>query len=305
MNTKNLLTYSLIGCIVFLLLAVSVLLFTLNFSKLESAGVVGDAFGGLLNPVVAFIGVIAAGAAFWAQYEANQQLIKDRSFDKFESIIFKLIDDYYDKNHLTVNEYQSFLNQLKLYYAIARYAPYYPSGARFLWASEDNAENIDVNICNAVDRFLFNKTQVSPSGEIKDRIERRFSYIQDAGDPIDFHLDSKSVIRLRLPFSIGPFVSHFFPSINKLSLIESELGQGIRRGIISREEALRYVAILGSNMIREERILLAYLIRRGSWALNRYDFLVWLNENDTFVSALFDDVSTTDQDLEVATHRVR
>ena len=45
--------------------------FDKDFSKI---GTYGDFFGGILNPILAFIGILAASLAFYAQYEANRQV---------------------------------------------------------------------------------------------------------------------------------------------------------------------------------------------------------------------------------------
>ena len=69
--------------------------FKKDFSKI---GTYGDFFGGILNPILAFIGIIAASLAFYAQYEANKQVQvqfeeqkKNDYVQKFESNFYNLL----------------------------------------------------------------------------------------------------------------------------------------------------------------------------------------------------------------------
>lgn len=57
----------------------------------RSIGALGDVIGGLLNPVVAFIGIIAASLAFYAQYKANAQVYKQFQIQQFESQFYEML----------------------------------------------------------------------------------------------------------------------------------------------------------------------------------------------------------------------
>jgi hypothetical protein len=54
-------------------------------------GAYGDLIGGILNPVVAFIGIIAASLAFYAQYRANAQVQKQFRIQQFESQFYEMV----------------------------------------------------------------------------------------------------------------------------------------------------------------------------------------------------------------------
>lgn len=56
-----------------------------------NVGSLGDLLGGLLNPVVAFIGIIAASLAFYAQYRANAQVQKQFQIQQFESQFYEML----------------------------------------------------------------------------------------------------------------------------------------------------------------------------------------------------------------------
>lgn len=80
--------YSKIVIISLILLAVSLFIisYTIDYvvdiyqephefkKDFKEIGPYGDFFGGILNPILAFIGILAASLAFYAQYEANRQV---------------------------------------------------------------------------------------------------------------------------------------------------------------------------------------------------------------------------------------
>jgi|GEM_PF-806920 len=70
-----------------------------DYSKV---GVYGDLIGGILNPVVAFIGIVAASLAFYAQYRANsliqEQFDEQKRIDyrqNFETTFFNMLSNHH------------------------------------------------------------------------------------------------------------------------------------------------------------------------------------------------------------------
>ena len=57
----------------------------------EYAGTFGDLIGGTLNPILALFGIVAAGLAFYAQYEANKQVQEQFKIQQFESQFFEML----------------------------------------------------------------------------------------------------------------------------------------------------------------------------------------------------------------------
>jgi hypothetical protein len=57
----------------------------------EKLGQYGDLVGGLLNPVLAAIGIIAASLAFYAQYQANLQVKDQFKLQQFESQFYEML----------------------------------------------------------------------------------------------------------------------------------------------------------------------------------------------------------------------
>ncbi|MFI1743249.1 putative phage abortive infection protein [Thalassobellus sediminis] len=66
-----------------------------NVNKISTdytkVGAFGDLVGGILNPAVAFIGIIAASLAFYAQYRANVQVQKQFQIQQFESQFYEML----------------------------------------------------------------------------------------------------------------------------------------------------------------------------------------------------------------------
>ncbi|WP_293908265.1 putative phage abortive infection protein [Sphingobacterium sp. UBA5670] len=75
----------------------------------QNTGVIGDTIGGVMNPFIGIAAVIVTGLAFYAQYQANEevrkQFLKQEQkylYDKFENRLFKLIENY----NQTVNQFK-------------------------------------------------------------------------------------------------------------------------------------------------------------------------------------------------------
>lgn len=57
----------------------------------QGTALIGDTLGGVIGPIIAFIGVILTFFAFYIQYEANNVQRKALFMDQFESKFFELI----------------------------------------------------------------------------------------------------------------------------------------------------------------------------------------------------------------------
>ncbi|KAF2327831.1 putative phage abortive infection protein [Flavobacterium ginsenosidimutans] len=62
---------------------------TVDYGKI---GPYGDLIGGILNPIIAFIGIIAASLAFYAQFIANQQVQEQFTIQQFESQFYERLN---------------------------------------------------------------------------------------------------------------------------------------------------------------------------------------------------------------------
>lgn len=82
----------------------------------STSGQIGDTIGGLMNPFIAFAGVIVTGLAFYIQYKANQQqrelFLKEQAENKRQ--LQEQIDNQNNQNRLQQFESQ-FYEMLKLH----------------------------------------------------------------------------------------------------------------------------------------------------------------------------------------------
>jgi hypothetical protein len=94
-NTSRLVVASLITSLIFIFLLVFLLYESLSqLNKIEDyskLGPFGDYIGGLVNPLISVFAVVAAGFAFYAQYEANKQVQEQFKMQQFESQFFEML----------------------------------------------------------------------------------------------------------------------------------------------------------------------------------------------------------------------
>lgn len=69
-------------------------------------GPYGDLIGGIMNPIVAFIGIIAASLAFYVQYTANKQIQDQFKIQQFESQFYEMLHLHRENlNEMTIGGY--------------------------------------------------------------------------------------------------------------------------------------------------------------------------------------------------------
>lgn len=61
----------------------------LDFSD---TGEIGDTIGGIMGPFIAILAALLTFIAFWAQFEANRELIKENRRNHFENRFYKMLD---------------------------------------------------------------------------------------------------------------------------------------------------------------------------------------------------------------------
>lgn len=93
--------YFLFAIVTGLLITTSILLFAgpeliqqrlAIFPKDSNKGEIGDAFGGTLGPVIAWIASILTFAAFWVQFKANEQQKLDLQVERFENKFYNMLE---------------------------------------------------------------------------------------------------------------------------------------------------------------------------------------------------------------------
>lgn len=85
---------------------------------------IGDAFGGTLGPIIAWIASILTFAAFWVQFKANQQQKLDLQVERFENKFYSMVQILRENvSEITIGEslegrksFISMFNELKFLY---------------------------------------------------------------------------------------------------------------------------------------------------------------------------------------------
>ena len=77
----------------FLILFALYWLHTLTVGKIDykEVGPMGDLFNGLVGPFLSMIGIMAAGMAFYVQYQANRQVQEQFNLQQFESQFYEML----------------------------------------------------------------------------------------------------------------------------------------------------------------------------------------------------------------------
>lgn len=64
-----------------------------NFTE---TGQIGDTIGGIMGPFIAVVAALLTFIAFWVQFEANQELIRENQRNHFENRYYKMLDIHLD-----------------------------------------------------------------------------------------------------------------------------------------------------------------------------------------------------------------
>jgi hypothetical protein len=87
--TKLSTLYIVLGVLGFVLIMLPMIAY--HSDKLENIGIIGDAVGGVLNPVFAVPATLLTFLAFWVQYQANQDVQKQFKIQQFESQFYEML----------------------------------------------------------------------------------------------------------------------------------------------------------------------------------------------------------------------
>lgn len=95
--------------LIMIVLIVIICSFPVLFTKLpfcffdfSQTGPIGDTIGGIIGPFIAILAAFLTFVAFWAQFEANRELIKENRRNHFENRFYKMLDIHLD-NVLELN----------------------------------------------------------------------------------------------------------------------------------------------------------------------------------------------------------
>lgn len=84
--------YIFFGVIGFVMILLPMVFY--NTTKIDSIGTIGDAVGGILNPVIAIGAALLTFLAFFIQYQANLQVRDQFNIQQFESQLYQMVELY-------------------------------------------------------------------------------------------------------------------------------------------------------------------------------------------------------------------
>ena len=89
--------------LIMIVLIVIICSFPVLFTKLpfcffdfSQTGPIGDTIGGIIGPFIAILAAFLTFVAFWAQFDANRELIKENRRNHFENRFYKMLDIHLD-----------------------------------------------------------------------------------------------------------------------------------------------------------------------------------------------------------------
>lgn len=84
--------WALLGILFILICFLPFLLTRHGFISFSETGQIGDTIGGIMGPFIAIIAALLTFIAFWVQFEANRELIKENRRNHFENQFYKMLD---------------------------------------------------------------------------------------------------------------------------------------------------------------------------------------------------------------------
>lgn len=90
--------WAILGVVIFLICTLPIL-FTkapICISNFTQTGPIGDTIGGIMGPFIAILAAFLTFIAFWAQFDANRELIKENRRNHFENRFYKMLDIHFE-----------------------------------------------------------------------------------------------------------------------------------------------------------------------------------------------------------------
>lgn len=264
---------------------------------------VGDAFGGTLGPIIAWVASILTFAAFWVQFKANEQQKLDLQIERFENKFYRMVEiqrenvsEFSIGNTLSGRKtFISMFNELRYIYLFASNFLNREDQKSLLkhMANKNELNNDEIfNISYLI--FFFgigqNSTKlildlidkkyeglvINLENELKsEKIKWRKSGKQIFIDEKTYEGDSQFI--LRLPYA--PFDGH----LSRLSHYIRHLYQLIKfindqpDSIINYEEKYNYASTVRAQLSAHEQLLLYYnalSVLGRPWVENENDLLI-------------------------------
>ncbi len=102
----------LLSLVCLIILALPVILTRPGFIDFSNTGPIGDTIGGTMGPFIAIIAAFLTFIAFWVQFVANNELIKENRRNHFENRFYKMLEIHLE-NVASINKQLSPLQQIE------------------------------------------------------------------------------------------------------------------------------------------------------------------------------------------------
>lgn len=250
----------------------------------KSKAETGEAFGGTLGPIIAWVASILTFGAFWVQFKANEQQKFDLQIERFENKFYRMVEIQRENvseisigNSLSGRKaFISMFNELRYIYLFARNFLNREDQKRLLKHMADKNELNDEEIFNISYLIFFFGVGQNSTKLILDLIDEKYQGIlinleeelkeekskwrinkkQISIDEITYEGDSQ--FTLRLPYT--PFDGH----LSRLSHYIRHLYQLVKfindqpESIINYEEKYNYASTVRAQLSAHEQLLLYY-----------------------------------------------
>ncbi len=253
------------------------MLFTLpGFIDFSETGQIGDTIGGTMGPFVAILAALLTFFAFWTQYEANKELIKENNRNHFENHFYKMLDIHLENvaklnNRFDVKDADSCFHVwcieiMNLFNELTMEIDY--SGFQEYIREQYHDEPTQKEFLN----FLFN-LQKSPQERVKVVFEMTYSFFFNSDFSLIEYGDSDKTKLIKqfsnlfmgylqihngIKFSnkpknelLGRYYRHLFQMVKLVDEQDGDL-------FAEKDWKSKYIGILRSQMSDYEQLLLYY-----------------------------------------------
>lgn len=112
-----------ISVLILFICALPVLFVKFSIIDFTSTGQIGDTIGGIMGPFIAILAALLTFIAFWAQYDANKELIRENERNHFENRFYKMMDIHLDNtkslatdNNSNTSVFKKWCSEIESYY---------------------------------------------------------------------------------------------------------------------------------------------------------------------------------------------
>ncbi len=268
-------------------------LFTLpGFLDFTETGQIGDTIGGTMGPFIAIVAAFLTFIAFWVQFEANRELIKENRRNHFENRYYKMLDIHLDNVaqlnnriedekqdsifHVWCLEIMNLFNCLRMQSDFGGFVDYIRNEYRkettqagfldFMKQMQESDYLFYRVIFEVTYSYFFNKEFSSlrfedskRTGYVREFASLFTAYLIDQGQPLELESGDKNEL-------LGRYYRHLFQMVKFVDDQPDELYE-------EKEWKRSYIGVLRSQMSDYEQLLLYYNAQSSfgkAWDENHY-----------------------------------